>query len=77
MDTAILAVQAFKISCSDLKKITVAKFPNLAKKKYKTFILTNLMMVIFKNQLHFVTLDIVMINPSVLLFEQNSVSTGT
>jgi hypothetical protein len=24
-----------------------------------------------------VTLDIVMINPSVLLFEQNSVSTGT
>jgi hypothetical protein len=30
-----------------------------------------------KNQLHFAILDIVMINPSVLLFEQNSVSTGT
>ena len=37
---------------------------------YETFILTNSHDIHVKNQLHFATLDIVMINPSVLLFEK-------
>jgi hypothetical protein len=31
-DIAILAVQVFKISCSDLKRWSITKFPNLVKK---------------------------------------------
>jgi hypothetical protein len=33
MDTAILAVQAFKISCSDFKKMTHYKISQFGKKK--------------------------------------------
>ena len=36
-DIAILAVQAFKISCSDLKRWPITKFPNLVKKSSEKF----------------------------------------
>ena len=40
-DIAILAVQVFKISCSDLKRWPITKFPNLVKKNVLWYILSN------------------------------------